>query len=88
LAGALFERVGVSSAIAFVENSQNEYHMMVLIRMDDLGSYGFYAFSDLSGYGLGSGQWIVIEPQSTIGYQGDVEWMTQWKLYSAVEIGP
>ncbi|MCX6653513.1 MAG: hypothetical protein NTY03_00170 [Candidatus Bathyarchaeota archaeon] len=88
LAGALFERVGVSSAIAFVENSQNEYHMMVLIRMDELGSYGFYTFSDLSGYGLSSGQWIIIEPQSTIGYQGDVEWMTQWKLYSAVEIGP
>jgi predicted transglutaminase-like cysteine proteinase len=88
LAGALFERVGVDSAISFYTNGQGENHVMVLVHIDNLGSYSFYKFSDLTHLGLRSGTWVIIEPQGNIGYQGDAEWMTQWKLDSAVEIGP
>ena len=88
LVGALFERVGVDSAISFYTNGQGENHEMVLVHLDSLGSYAFFKFSDLTYLGLSSGTWVIIEPQGTIGYQGDAEWMTQWKLDSAVEIGP
>ena len=88
LAGALFERVGVDSAISFYTNSQGENHVMVLIHLDSLGPYAFFKFSDLTYLGLRSGTWVIIEPQGTLDYQGDAGWMTQWKLDSAVEIGP
>jgi len=71
LAGALFELVDIESAIAIGGNS-GKPHAFVLVKLDDLGTHGYWHFDDLTGYGLSSGQWIIIEPQARIEQQEDV----------------
>jgi len=86
LTSALFELAGIDSALEFVKNGANNGHAMVLIHLDDLGSYGHYYYSDLTGYGLSAGKWIVIEPQMLIDQQHDSTWMSQWNIMAAAEI--
>lgn len=86
LTSALFELAGVDSAIEFVKNSANDGHAMVLVHLDNLGSYGYYHYSDLTGYGLPAGNWIVIEPQMTIDQQNDSTWMSQWSIMAAADV--
>jgi len=86
LVAALFERLGVESAIAFFANDEGEGHAMNLVRMDDLEDYGYYYYNDLTGQGLDSGRWIIIEPQALIDDQYDPQWLEQWNLKVATEI--
>jgi len=88
LAGALFTKVGIESAFSFNKNSNDEYHSMILVHLDKLGSYGFYSYKDLTSLGLKPGIWIVIEPQSTIEQQRNETWMSQWQIMYASFIGP
>ncbi|UCH57604.1 MAG: transglutaminase domain-containing protein, partial [Candidatus Bathyarchaeota archaeon] len=93
LAAALFEAVGIDSAVAFHEGAGDTGHVMVLLRLDGLdvadpyyGSVCFY-YDDLRYLGLQAGRWIVIEPQLPVSYQGDDEWFGLWDLLSAAEVG-
>jgi len=70
LAGALFELVDIESAIAIGEDSGTP-HAFVLVKLDNLGAHGYWHFDDLTGYGLSSGQWIIIEPQARIEQQSE-----------------
>lgn len=85
LASALFELAGIDSAIEFVKNSANNCHAMVLVKLNDLGPYGYYYYSDLTSYGLSAGNWIVIEPQMSIDQQHDSTWMSQWSIMAAAD---
>jgi len=56
--------------------------------MDDLGPYGYVYYSALTGYGLASGTWIVIEPQ-TGSLEENYEytdWILYWGLVAASEV--
>jgi hypothetical protein len=68
LAGALFELVGIESAIAIGESSGLP-HAYVLVNLENLGSYGNWYYEDLTDIGLSSGKWIKIEPQARIEQQ-------------------
>lgn len=85
LATALFELVGVDSAVAFFSNAQDEGHAMALVHLDDLGDYGYYYYSDLVSLGLQAGDWIIIEPQDLISAQDDPQWIEQWDVEVAME---
>ena len=85
LAAALFEAVGIDSAIGFFVNENNEYHAMVLVHLEGLSSYGYWYYSDLTSLGLEEGRWIKIEPQTTIDNQDD-EWIGQWKIFVAAPL--
>jgi transglutaminase-like putative cysteine protease len=82
LAAALFEDLGIESAIRFYYNEDIGYHAMVLVHLENLGDYGYWYFSDLTHRGLEEGRWITIEPQLTIEYQ-DSDWIEQWDLLVA-----
>jgi len=86
LGAALFEAAGVDAAIGLFRNQYNDYHSMVLVHLDGLEGYGYWKFDDLTDKGLAEGRWIVIEPQYTIGNQGD-DWIQQWELLYAAPIG-
>ena len=86
LAAALFEAVGIDSAIGFFVNENNEYHAMVLVHLEDLSVYGYWYYSDLTSLGLEEGRWIIIEPQTTIDYQDNEEWMSQWEILVAAPL--
>jgi hypothetical protein len=85
LIAALFELVGLDTAIGSFKNDKNEYHMMVLLHLDNLDSYGYWFYNDLTDLGLKSGKWIKIEPQYTIDNQNN-DWVKQWNLLDAEEI--
>jgi len=88
LAGCMFERVGIKSAVGFFTNDTLGAHAMVLVHMDDLGPYGYVYYSALTGYGLASGTWIVIEPQ-TGSLEENYEytdWILYWDLVAASEV--
>jgi hypothetical protein len=85
LAAALFELVGVDSAVAFFSNDLDEGHAMVLVHLEDLGDYGYYYYSDLTSIGLRSGTWIIIEPQDLISAQDDPQWTGAWDVEVAAE---
>ena len=85
LASALFEYFNVESAIGFFENDYNEYHAMVLVNLEDLGSYGCWYFDDLTHFGLDEGRWINIEPQTLIQNQG-LDDIDQWSLLVAKQL--
>lgn len=89
LESALFEMVGVKSAVGFFRDSQGYGHAMILVRLDDLAGYRYYYYPDLTPYGLSTGQWIIIEPQYDSLYQQQSkqdQWMPQWKLVTAAEV--
>jgi hypothetical protein len=79
LACALFEAVGIDTAFGIFKNEANEYHCMVLVHLEDLGSYGYWHYSNLTSYGLASGKWIIIEPQYTINHQYS-DSISEWSL--------
>lgn len=85
LAAALFELVGVDSAVAFFSNNLDEGHAMTLVHLDDLGDYGYYYYDDLTTIGLQAGNWIIIEPQDLISAQDDPQWTGQWDVEVAAE---
>jgi hypothetical protein len=84
LVAALFERVGIDSAVGTFENDNHDLHAMVLIRLDDV-DFEYWFWDNLTDYGLQSGRWIHIEPQRTIEEQGNHD-MDQWTLISTCEI--
>jgi len=61
LVGALFELVGIDSALAF-----NDTHAFLLVRVNGLGEYNSQGYGDLTNYGLAPGKWTIIEPQVRI----------------------
>ncbi|MEM3403965.1 MAG: hypothetical protein QXJ17_05490 [Nitrososphaeria archaeon] len=69
IGAALFEMVGIKSAIGFFKNSEGEGHAMILIHLDDLEEYRYYYYPDLSSLGLSKGKWIIIEPQFNSLYE-------------------
>jgi len=87
LASAMFEYVGIDSAVAFFDSPDypNSGHAMTLVHLTDLGSYSCYSYSDLTSKGLQSGKWIIIEPQSTIEYQ-HTSWVASWNIRVASEV--
>ena len=85
LVAALFEAVGIESAVGAFKNATEAYHYMVLIHLDDLPGYRYWSLSDLSRFGLSTGKWILIEPQFPLKYQGE-EWVEQWTLLDADEV--
>jgi len=85
LAAALFEAVGIDSAIGFFTNKDNEYHAMVLVDLEDLAGYRYWFYNDLTKLGLKEGRWIIIEPQATISDQGD-DWISQWNIFVAAPL--
>lgn len=86
LAAALFESVEIESAIGFFKNGGGEAHVMVLVHLEDLGDYDCWYYDELTQRGLSPGRWIIIEPQYVIEYQGDDEWLGQWRLVAASEV--
>ncbi|MBS7615465.1 hypothetical protein KEJ18_07050 [Candidatus Bathyarchaeota archaeon] len=95
LAAALFEAVGIDSAIGVFSyqpsGGETQYHCMVLVHLNDLGQdesgedYDYWYYSSLTSMGLRSGRWIIIEPQYTIEDQG-LDWVGQWELLAAAPI--
>ncbi|MBS7611724.1 hypothetical protein KEJ27_05895 [Candidatus Bathyarchaeota archaeon] len=89
LAAVLFEAVGIDSAVAYFSHkdlsAEKQYHMMVLVHLDNLGEYGYWYYSDLTSMGVAPGKWIIIEPQKTIDDQGS-DWVGQWNLLAAAPI--
>ncbi|MCQ5374700.1 MAG: hypothetical protein NO515_06785 [Candidatus Methanomethylicia archaeon] len=87
LAACMFEKAGIKSAIGFFKH-ENESHAMVLVRLDNLGSYSYSYYPSLTSYGLSAGKWIVIEPQfkSLSKYSSNLDWVMQWGLVAACEV--
>jgi hypothetical protein len=87
LAACMFEKVGIKAAIGFF-TYQDEAHAMVLVRLDDLGDYGYCSFPSLTSYGLSASKWIVIEPQysSLSQYSSNLDWVHQWGIVAACEV--
>jgi len=87
LAATLLEEVGIESAIGFFTNqSEDNDHCMVLIRLSDLGNYGYYYYDNLTSYGLSDGKWIVLEPQETLGNQYNEDLIGKWEIIAVAEI--
>ena len=86
LTAALFEYFEIESAVGLFKNDNNDYHALVLINLDDLGQFKNWYYSDLTRLGLPEGKWIKIEPQVTIEYQGDEDWMSQWNILVAQDL--
>ncbi len=86
LAAALLEAVGVDSAVAIFRDTEDNYHYMALIHLNDLGVYNYTYYDDLTAQGLSPGRWIVIEPQYLIERQGYLKWFNRWSLEAAAEI--
>ena len=85
LVSSLLELAGIKSAIAVFTDPGGSGHAMVLVKLPNLDGYGHYHYSDLTGHGLSSGNWIVIEPQTTIENQNDGSWFGKWKIEAAAE---
>ena len=87
LAAALLEEVGIESAVALFENeSLNQRHCMVLVNLANLGNYGYWRYSDLTAHGLSEGNWIILEPQTTIERQHDKNLIEKWSIIAMAEI--
>ena len=85
LASCLFEALGIDAAFGIFRNSNDKYHCMVLVHLDELEGNNYLSFSDLARYGLDEGRWIVIEPQDPLDRQ-DLEWIGQWTLLVAAPL--
>jgi len=86
LAACLLETMNVETAFGIFRNTDDKYHCMVLVHLDELEGYEYWGLSDLTKHGLAEGKWIVIEPQYPISRQ-DLEWIGQWNLVAAAPIG-
>ena len=76
--------MGLESGIGFFTSSSSA-HAMVLVHLDSLGDYGYFYYEDLSAYDFSDGQWIIVEPQTTIGNQCN-ERIGEYSVYMAVEV--
>lgn len=88
LAAALLENAGIEAAIAFFANSTVGHHAMVLVHLDNLGTYRYWYYEDLTACGLASGKWIIIEPQcpSLLVQQTKLDWIGHWDLVACTEV--
>jgi len=87
LTAAVFEEIGIQSAIGFFENKTDGLlHAMLLLNLDDLGKYEYYSYSNLTSFNLSEGQWIIIEPQLPISRQRDIDFLEKYELLVASEI--
>ncbi|MEM2904957.1 MAG: transglutaminase-like domain-containing protein [Candidatus Bathyarchaeia archaeon] len=86
LAAAMLEAAGIKAAVAFFTNSTLGGHAMVLVHLDNLGAYGYWYYGNLTGYGLTSGRWILIEPQYASLSQQDDAWISYWSLKACAEV--
>jgi hypothetical protein len=87
LAAALFELVGIDSAITFLWNNTLGGHTAVLVHLDHLGIYNFSSYANLTGLGLQKGQWIFIEPQQIMDLQFDYPGKAEkWTIVAAAEV--
>lgn len=68
LAAALFKAEGIDSAVGIFRGPSSA-HEMTLVHVDDISPYGYWSYTDLTGLGLQSGTWVIIEPQHTIENQ-------------------
>jgi hypothetical protein len=84
LAAALFDEVGIESAIGFFVNDLDQYHAMALVNVNELEGHRYYYYADLTHRGLDAGRWIIVEPQATIDEQY-TPWVAQWELFAASE---
>lgn len=84
LAAALIKRAGISSAVAFFEKG-DEYHAMVLVKLNELEDMEYWFYEDLTSYNLDEGRWIIIEPQNTLTFQDD-ESLSEWSVYAAAQV--
>jgi len=82
LAACLLETMKVKTAFGIFRSTDDKYHCMILVHLDELEGYEYCGLSDLTKYGLDEGKWIVIEPQHPISRQ-DLEWIGQWDLVAA-----
>lgn len=85
LAAALFEMVGVNSALGLFDNAEGEWHMMVLVNIEELEGYHYTHWHDLTNMGLDKGYWTIIEPQRRINNQ--VDGLDMWNIHYAKQIG-
>lgn len=88
LAASMLEEVGIKSAVGFFYNSTLGGHAMVLVHLNDLGLHGYRYYSDLTGYKLASGRWIIIEPQFSSLTQQDssLNSIGYWSLKACAEV--
>ena len=85
LAAALFEMVGINSALGLFDNAEGEWHMMVLVNIEGLEGYHYSHWHDLTNMGLDKGYWTIIEPQRRINNQ--VDGLDIWNIHYAKQIG-
>jgi len=60
----------------------------MVLHLDNLGSHSYRYYPDLTGYGLTSGQWIIIEPQcaSLAQQESNLNRIGYWRLVAASEV--
>ena len=85
LAACMLEALGIDAAFGIFENSDDEYHCMALVHLEELEGYEYWSFPDLTRFRLDEGKWIVIEPQYPISRQ-DLEWIGEWNLLAAAPL--
>lgn len=89
LAAAMLEEAGMETAIGLFTNSTVGGHAMILVHMDNLGSYKYRYYTDLTGHGLTSGKWIIVEPQcASLAQQETIldTWIAHWSLVACAEV--
>jgi len=85
LAAALFETVGIDTAIASFDGESSAHAMILLHNIDSIAPYNGYYYSDITSLGLQSGEWLIIEPQQTIENQ-HTDWILEWTIKVAAEV--
>jgi len=87
LISALFANVGINSAIMFVESTdRTEAHAMVLFQSKE--TLPLWSYSDLTWFGLPSGEWYILEPQFTLEeHQQNPDWFKKWDIVAAALVG-
>jgi len=89
LEAAMCEKSGVKAAVGLFMNKTLESHAMLLVHLENLDGYRYYAFDDLASYGLSKGRWIIVEPQyPSLADQEELQdaWIPQWSLVAATEV--
>jgi len=86
LVAALFESVGIDSAIAFYHYNETVSHAMVLVHQLDLNSPISRSYENLTGFGLSDGRWLEIESQFTLEHQSDKDWFSKFDIWVAAEV--
>ncbi|GAI49929.1 unnamed protein product, partial [marine sediment metagenome] len=84
LASAAFADAGIPSAIVFVKSLDGtKAHAMVLVQSSE--NLPFCNYSDLTGFGLPSGRWYIVEPQYTLGdHLQNPHYCEEWRITAVV----